>query len=85
MGRVMTDKQVGDFETTLTELESLVTRMEQGNLSLEESLASFEQGILLTRRCQTSLQQAELKIQMLVDADSNPPVTEPLVATYDDE
>jgi exodeoxyribonuclease VII small subunit len=81
----MADKQVGDFESTLTELETLVSRMEQGNLSLEESLASFERGIQLTRQCQTALQQAELKIQLLVDPDSSPPLLTTLDTAHGNE
>jgi exodeoxyribonuclease VII small subunit len=55
-----------DFEAALTELESLVERMEQGNLSLEETLAQFERGIRLTRSCQSALKAAEQKVEILV-------------------
>ena len=58
-----------NFEDALKELESLVARMEQGDLPLEESLACFERGIALTRTCQQSLKNAEQKIQMLVEKD----------------
>ena len=60
------------FEETLAQLEALVSRMEDGQLSLEEALSSFETGIKLTRECQQSLQQAELKVQMLTRADGEP-------------
>jgi len=53
------------FEQDLTALETLVERMEAGDLSLTEALATFEKGVELTRRCQQALQQAELKIQQL--------------------
>lgn len=56
-----------DFETALTELNDLVERMEQGKLSLEESLQSFERGITLVRHCQTALQKAEQKVQILTE------------------
>lgn len=56
-----------DFESALKELESLVARMEQGDISLEESLACFERGIGLTRACQQSLKDAEQKVQMLIE------------------
>ncbi len=49
----------------MAELESLVETMEQGDLSLEESLKSFERGVLLTRTCQQALKEAEQKIQIL--------------------
>lgn len=60
------------FEETLAQLEALVSRMEDGQLSLEEALSAFETGIKLTRECQQSLQQAELKVQMLTRADGEP-------------
>ena len=59
-----------DFEHSLDELEQLVGRMEGGELSLEESLASFERGIGLFRHCQQSLQQAELRVRLLLDPDA---------------
>lgn len=55
-----------DFEKALNQLETLVEDMENGELSLEESLKAFEQGIKLTRECQTALAQAEQKVQMLI-------------------
>lgn len=59
-----TDEPI-DFEASLAELEALVTRMEEGSLSLEESLAAFERGIKLTRDCQSALRDAELRIKAL--------------------
>ncbi|MBT3048330.1 MAG: exodeoxyribonuclease VII small subunit [gamma proteobacterium symbiont of Ctena orbiculata] len=53
------------FEEAMKELEALVESLEQGDLSLEESLKSFERGVALTRICQTSLQDAEQKVRML--------------------
>lgn len=55
------------FEQALSELESLVETLEQGDLSLEESLQSFERGVALTRTCQQALKEAEQKIQILTD------------------
>ena len=54
------------LEKALGELEELVEKMEQGDLSLEESLACFEKGIGLTRQCQQALQEAEQKVQILM-------------------
>ena len=54
-----------DFESAIEELEALVETMEQGDISLEESLKSFERGIALTRTCQKALQEAEQKVQIL--------------------
>jgi exodeoxyribonuclease VII small subunit len=61
---------VVDFEHSLDELEQLVGRMEGGELSLDESLASFERGIGLFRHCQQSLQQAELRVRLLLDPEA---------------
>ncbi len=55
-----------DFEQSLDQLETLVDAMENGDLSLEESLKAFEQGVKLTRECQTALNQAEQKVQKLI-------------------
>lgn len=49
----------------MKELEALIEALEKGDLSLEESLKSFERGVALTRICQTSLQDAEQKVRML--------------------
>lgn len=54
------------IEDTLTQLEALVERMETGELSLEESLNAFEQGIALTKHCQAALKAAEDKVQHLI-------------------
>lgn len=56
-----------DFEKALNELESLVETMEQGDISLEDSLKHFERGVELTRQCQTALKEAEQKVQILLD------------------
>ena len=72
----MSEKKEPDipFEEALTRLESLVERMESGELSLEESLASFEQGVALTRSCEKALSEAEQKVRILTgntpDADT---------------
>lgn len=58
---------VADFEKSLDELEQLVQRMEQGELSLDESLKAYERGVALYRRCQNALEQAELKVRLLAD------------------
>ena len=58
-----------DFETALAELEALVEKMEQGDLSLDESLQQFERGVQLTRSCQQALKDAEQKVQVLLEKD----------------
>ncbi|SHN91158.1 exodeoxyribonuclease VII small subunit [bacterium endosymbiont of Bathymodiolus sp. 5 South] len=59
-----------DFNKGLSELEDIVKTMESGDLSLEDSLKYFEQGVALTRKCQTALSKAEQKIALL-SADDN--------------
>ena len=58
-----------DFEKSLKELESLVEKMEQGDLSLEDSLSHFERGVQLSRACQQALKAAEQKVAILMQKD----------------
>lgn len=60
-----TRKKSIDFEQSLKELELLVDTMESGELSLEQALKAFEQGVKLTRECQQALQSAEQKVEQL--------------------
>lgn len=55
-----------NFDQALAELEQVVARLEEGELTLEESLRQFEQGVHLTRLCQEALSQAEQKVQILL-------------------
>jgi exodeoxyribonuclease VII small subunit len=61
------DNRIAGFEASLDELEALVARMEKGELSLDDSLKSFERGMALYRDCQSALTEAELKVKLLVD------------------
>jgi exodeoxyribonuclease VII small subunit len=63
-----------DFETAMRDLEELVERLEQGDLPLEESLAAFERGVMLTRACQTALKEAEQKVEILLKKAGEPTV-----------
>ena len=56
-----------DFEKSLTQLEQLVEKLEGSEYTLEQSLSAFEKGIKLTRECQAALQDAEQKVQMLIE------------------
>ena len=69
----MTKKQQTrfDFEQSLEDLEALVSSMEDGELSLEDSLQAFEKGIKLTRKCQAALKQAEQKVQVLINENGD--------------
>ena len=55
------------FEKALEELEGIVEDLESGDLSLENSLKSFEKGIKLARQCQEQLSKAELQVQKLIE------------------
>lgn len=60
---------IADFEKSLDELETLVRNLEQGELSLEQSLSAFERGVKLTRACQQALKSAEQRVEQLVQND----------------
>jgi len=62
-----TGKDRFDFESALEELEALVTKLEKGDLPLEESLKEFERGVALTRSCQKELKEAEQKVNLLTE------------------
>jgi exodeoxyribonuclease VII small subunit len=53
------------FETALGELELLATRMEGGNLELEDSIAAYQRGMALLQHCQNQLKEAEERIKVL--------------------
>ncbi len=59
-----------DFEKKLSRLEEIVTKMEGGDLSLEDSLKFFEEGVKLSRECNTQLAQAEQKVKLLLNVDA---------------
>jgi exodeoxyribonuclease VII small subunit len=65
------------FEQALERLETIVDELEGGELTLEESLARYEEGIKLSRRLTTQLDEAEKRIERLVESPGGEPVTEP--------
>ena len=58
-----------DFEQSLSELEALVAKLEQGDVPLEDALKTFERGVALTRQCQTALRTAQQKVEVLLARD----------------
>lgn len=60
-----------EFESKLNRLEEIVTKMESGDLSLEDSLKFFEEGVKLSRECNTQLAQAEQKVKTLLSVDAS--------------
>ncbi len=61
-----------DFEKNLGSLEAIVQQLEAGQLSLEESLNAFEQGVALTRDCQAALTEAQQRVQILTQKNGDP-------------
>lgn len=59
-----------DFEKKLNRLEEIVEKMESGELTLEDSLKSFEEGVKLSRECNAQLNEAEQKVKILLGVDS---------------
>ena len=72
-----TRKKSVDFEHKLSQLEILVSEMEKGSLSLEDSLKAFEDGIKITRECQQALKDAEQKVEVLTRDSDQPAPFEP--------
>nr|VFJ58484.1 MAG: exodeoxyribonuclease VII small subunit [Candidatus Kentron sp. FM]VFK11713.1 MAG: exodeoxyribonuclease VII small subunit [Candidatus Kentron sp. FM] len=65
-----------NFEQSLAELERLVAHMEQGDLTLEETLENFERGIQLSKTCQKAIDEAEQRVRILTEKEGSPE-TEP--------
>jgi len=82
---VSASRKALNFEKSLSELETLIERMEQGELSLEESLKAFEQGIRLTQQCQEALSQAQQRVQLLTQQDGEPRLAPMPGADADDD
>ena len=64
----MNKKDTVNFESSLEKLEQIVAKLEDGDISLEDSVKSFEEGIGLVKECQKQLSAAELKVKKLLDS-----------------
>ena len=64
----MTKKNTPDFETSIKRLEDIVSKLEAGNLDLDRSIKSFEEGVALVKECQKIISEAELKVNKLLDS-----------------
>nr|WP_306266865.1 exodeoxyribonuclease VII small subunit [Pararhizobium sp. IMCC3301] len=74
-----TDLKTMSFETALAELETIVARLEKGDVPLEESISIYERGEALKARCDTLLKSAEEKVEKIrSSADGKTVTTEPL-------
>jgi exodeoxyribonuclease VII small subunit len=84
----MDQPESSNFETSLAELQRIVTDLEAGSTGLEQSLADFERGVKLLRTCYGILEDAEQKIELLIGLnEQGEPITEPFdaTATYDQQ
>ena len=73
------DVQTLSFEKAIDELETIVKRLEEGKVPLEESVAIYERGEALKRRCEELLRQAEARVEKItLDAAGRPTGSEPL-------
>lgn len=66
------------FENAMNELEEIVRRLESGELSLDESMKCYEKGMMLARQCSRKLDEAEKRIEQLVQGEDGTTATEPL-------
>jgi exodeoxyribonuclease VII small subunit len=64
----MMKKNTADFESSIKKLEAIVEKLEEGDLDLDTSLKSFEEGVALVKECQKIISEAELKVNKLLDS-----------------
>ena len=81
-GKKGTKKTAFSFETAMTRLESIVSDLEGGELSLEDSLKSFEEGVSLVKDCQSYLGKAKQRIEVLL---GDGPDGSPLIDVYEED
>lgn len=60
---------MASFEEQITKLEDIVSKLEKGDISLDDSLALFEEGVKLTKACREKLDNAEKKVKILVNGE----------------
>jgi exodeoxyribonuclease VII small subunit len=79
----MSDTSIKDFEAAIAELETIVKKLEEGDLPLESSLQLYERGVHLSRYCHARLEEAERRIEILNERGQLKPA--PATLTSDDE
>ena len=79
------DPSIKDFESALAELDAIVKKMEEGDLTLEKSMELYERGLQLSRFCHSTLEAAERRIELLNERGELRPAPSSLGATGDDE
>jgi len=80
---MITEPEVLNFEAALARLETMVARLESGELTLAESLRTFEEGVYLSRQCAERLDQAEARIELLIRTADGELTTEPFARVGD--
>ena len=81
----MHDTSIKDFEAAIAELESIVKKLEEGDLPLEESLAFYERGVHLSRFCHARLEEAERRIEILNERGELKPAPASLTSSDEPE
>jgi exodeoxyribonuclease VII small subunit len=79
------DPTIKDFESALAELDSIVRKMEEGDLTLETSMELYERGLQLSKFCHSTLESAERRIELLNDRGETRPAPSSLGLSGDDE
>ena len=74
-----------EFEEALARLEKIVEQLEKGDLALEASMKLFEEGIQISRFCTSKLEEAERKVEILLQSSKGQQRTAPFAAPQDDE
>ena len=76
----MADTSIKDFEAAIGELETIVKKLEEGDLALEQSLVLYERGVQLSRFCHARLEEAERRIEILNERGELKPAPPSLAA-----
>jgi len=76
----MADTSIKDFEEAIVELETIVKKLEEGDLALEQSLVLYERGVQLSRFCHARLEEAERRIEILNERGELKPAPPSLAA-----
>jgi exodeoxyribonuclease VII small subunit len=79
------DPTIKDFESAIAELETIVKRLEEGDLALEKSLELFERGVQLSRFCHAKLEEAEQRVEILTERGEITPAPATLGAAEDED
>jgi exodeoxyribonuclease VII small subunit len=79
------DVNIKDFEGAIAELETIVRRLEEGDLALEQSLELYERGVRLSRYCHARLEAAERRIEVLAEGGEISPAPASLAAVGEDD